>query len=143
MTLTVAALAAAGMLAACGAGDDPTIAHPAPDRMEGQLGDDHMDRGNSQVPPGARQIEVTADDFRFEPDEIVVRSGEDIAIALTSLDMFHDFVIDELGARIAAGAGDTSTGGFRAGKPGTYVFYCSVPGHRQAGMLGNLIVEEG
>jgi plastocyanin len=26
-------------------------------------------------------------------------------------------------------------------KPGTYTFYCSVPGHRQAGMQGTLIVK--
>ncbi|GBD24085.1 Plastocyanin [bacterium HR29] len=31
---------------------------------------------------------------------------------------------------------------FRATKPGTYVFYCSVPGHRQAGMEGLIRVTE-
>ena len=26
-------------------------------------------------------------------------------------------------------------------KPGTYTFFCQAPGHRQAGMLGTLIVK--
>lgn len=47
--------------------------------------------------------------------------------------MLHDFTIDEFDAHVAA-VGETRSGGLRAGAPGRYVFYCSVPGHRQAGM---------
>ncbi len=31
---------------------------------------------------------------------------------------------------------------FEATEPGEYVFYCSVPGHREAGMVGTIIIEE-
>jgi uncharacterized cupredoxin-like copper-binding protein len=43
------------------------------------------------------------------------------------------------------GATPTFTGGSRTLtanlKPGTYTFYCTVPGHRAGGMLGTLTVK--
>ncbi len=103
-------------------------------------GGDHGHTEASDVPDGARTIEMTGDQFRFSPDRITVSEGEGVAIRLTSEDLEHDFVIDEFDAHVGAKAGETATGGFTASRAGTYTFYCSVPGHREAGMTGTLEV---
>lgn len=141
-TIAVAALAAGSvLLAACGDDDDPTAADmPAMDD-DGGHGSDGHDGAPSEVADGARRVEVTAADLAFEPDEITAEAGEDLAIVLTSEDMLHDFTIDELGTHVAADGGETAEGGVTAAEPGTYTYYCSVPGHRQAGMEGTLTVE--
>lgn len=97
---------------------------------------------NSAIPDGARRIEVTATSFRFEPAELEARAGEPIAVALRSADVDHDLVIDEFDAHVFAEGGETAEGGFTAGAPGTYTFYCSIAGHRDAGMEGTLTVTE-
>ncbi len=103
-----------------------------------------MDHGGSASPaaPGARHIEVEARSFEFDPAEITVSAGEDIAIVLMSEDAEHDFTIDEFDGHVPAEAGETGYGGFTASEPGRYTYYCSVEGHREAGMEGVLVVEE-
>jgi len=119
---------------------------------DGGMGDGGMGDGtgnggisnedNSPVADGARRVEVTAMSFEFDPPQVTVEAGEDIAITLTSDDVLHDFVIDELDAHVAADRGETAVGGFRADEPGRYTYYCSVPGHRDAGMEGTLFVRD-
>lgn len=148
---TALALAAtfALLLAACGDDDATTTDMPMPDAgMDGSM-DGSMDHegpmGQDQRSPvadGARRIEVNARSFEFEPGDITVTAGEDVAIVLRSEDLLHDFTVDELDAHVAADAGETAEGGLRADEPGRYTYYCTVPGHREAGMEGTLIVEE-
>jgi plastocyanin len=139
-TFAVAALAAGSLLlAACG-DDDHNAADMASMDDDGHGDDGHAD-DNSPVADGAREIQMTATDFAFDPDEITAEAGEDLAIVMTSEDLLHDFVIDELDAHVAADRGETATGGFTADEAGTYTYYCSVPGHREAGMEGTLTVE--
>lgn len=130
------------VLAACGDTDDTTSTDMPMSDSDG------MDHGGptghdepSPVADGARRIGVTATSFEFDPDEIRVEVGEDVAIVLSSDDILHDLTIDELDAHVAADAGETSEGGFRADEPGRYTYYCTVDGHRAAGMEGTLIVE--
>ena len=149
-TLFLALIAiSALLLAACGDTDDTNSADmPMSDSgMDGTMGggmghDGAMSHGEtSPVADGARRIEVNATSFEFDPDEITVTAGEDIAIILTSEDLLHDFTIDELDAHVAADADETNEGGLRADEPGRYTYYCTVTGHRDAGMEGTLIVE--
>jgi plastocyanin len=143
--LAVAMLTLAPVLVACGDDDTSTDGRPA-DHMDGSTmhpgGSHRPDHdGPSDVAEGARRIEVRATSFEFDPAEITASVGEDIAIVLRSDDILHDFTIDELDAHVAAGRGQTEEGGFTAGEAGEYTFYCSVDGHREAGMEGTLVVE--
>lgn len=110
----------------------------------GGCGDDDDGSGGagaSKPVEDAQPVAVVADDFRFEPSEITIATGEDLAVALSSEDAHHDLTIDELEFQVAADRGDEEVGGLRVDEPGTYTFYCSVPGHRSAGMEGTLTVE--
>lgn len=119
------ALVSSLLLAACGGGD--TVGGGAP-------ADDAPASGTVQV--------VGTDSLAFEPATLTARAGE-VTVELTTEDgVNHDFVIEELDDLVVAeaGAGDTDTGTVELG-PGVYTFYCSVPGHRPAGMEGTLTVE--
>ena len=70
-------------------------------------------------------------------------TDKEVTLEVTNPDAFdHDFVIDELDVKVALPAGETTKVTFQAG-PGTYTFYCSIPGHREAGMEGTLTVLPG
>lgn len=97
--------------------------------------DDHAAHGDATAPTDdARTVEVAASAFAFEPDDIEIAAGEDVALVLTSTDLEHDFVIDGVDFHLAADPGDTVRGALRIDQPGTYAAYCSVAGHREAGM---------
>ena len=56
----------------------------------------------------------------------------------------HDVKIESSGGEEIGGTETVSEGSDSATvnlKPGTYTFYCSVPGHREAGMEGTLVVK--
>lgn len=144
--LVAAMIAATALLAACGDDGDSTSMNDSMGGMDHSSdtdmgGMDGMDHGEaSPVADGARRIEVSASSFQFDPETIEVDAGEDIAIVFSSEDTLHDFTVDEVDAHVASDEGETNEGGFTADEPGTYTFYCSVEGHREAGMEGTLMV---
>ena len=74
---------------------------------------------------------------------LTARPGDVVKITLINEDgMLHDLVIDEFNAatRQFADRGEQDSITFTANRSGTFVYYCSVPGHKAAGMFGQLIV---
>jgi nitrite reductase (NO-forming) len=53
----------------------------------------------------------------------------------------HDMAGMQTTMHAAIEAGQESTLEFKATQTGTYTFYCTIAGHREAGMTGKLIVK--
>ncbi|CAN5122816.1 hypothetical protein BH20ACT8_BH20ACT8_17260 [soil metagenome] len=115
-----------------GAGDDSA---PAADH-----GEQHGDEAPAPI-DGATELTVAASSFRFDPAALSVDAGQPVNIALTSSDVLHDLNVEGDGFHLLAAAGETATGGLTIDEPGTYTVYCSVAGHREAGMEATLVVE--
>jgi len=87
-------------------------------------------------------VAITGDNFSFSQKEIRVKKGDTVQIELTSVDGFHDWVVDEFDARTKqVKSGNTDIITFVANRTGSFEYYCSVGSHRQLGMVGKLIVE--
>jgi plastocyanin len=96
---------------------------------------------------GVETVELTSPetgDLVFEPESLEARVGE-VAIDYTNpSEVPHNVAIEGDGEELAQS--ETVTGGESAAatvalEAGEYVYYCSIPGHREAGMEGTLTVE--
>lgn len=110
------------------------------------------------------KVTVTMKEFGFEPNSITVPAGSPVELTLVNEGAIeHDFVIEvipvsdvsstgsgeghmsgshsEYDLHTSTTAGTTSTLTFTPTEPGTYQIICSVPGHKDAGMTGELIVK--
>ena len=98
-------------------------------------------------PEAAKPLEVTSPEdgaLMFEPDTLDAAAGE-VSIEYTNPSAVpHNVAIEFNGEAVAQS--ETVQGGDSAAaeaslEPGSYTFYCSIPGHREAGMEGTLTVK--
>lgn len=97
-----------------------------------------------ELPKQAVNIEIGNNTVK--PKSFSVSANAPVSLAFTSIDdkvhvvSFDDGVLAALSWGI--GKGQTRAITFNApSKPGTYEFYCGVPGHRAAGEVGQMIVK--
>lgn len=98
--------------------------------------------GGGDQDAGSSTVAVTGTDgIQFEPSSLTATAGT-VTVELTAESgVEHTFVIEELDdMEVAAAApGETASGTIDLDAD-TYTFYCSVEGHRSAGMEGELTV---
>lgn len=88
-------------------------------------------------------LSVPGNQLAYNTKLLSTKAGA-VTITMTNMSALEHNVTIAEGSKVI-GATPTFTGGTKAVtlnlKPGKYTFYCSVPGHRQAGMEGTLVVK--
>lgn len=132
--------------------DDPTgeahvdDVHDEPDEEahleEESAADDHP-HGEGMIDPDAPIMHVVGSEFGYSPASFDVEAGHAFTVMLHNEGVLeHDITIEgfeEMGG-IHLIAGEDGMNTFMLDEPGEYTYYCTVPGHRGAGMTGTLIV---
>jgi plastocyanin len=132
LMLAVAALA----LAACGGddGEEPRATSPPADTT-------------AEPPAGAATaVQIAADPsgaLKYETTALTAKAGKVRFEFANDAPVGHDFVIEQDGEKVAGTdvITESSTTLDTELEAGEYAFYCSVAGHREAGMEGKLTVE--
>lgn len=78
----------------------------------------------------------------FSLPEMSVKKGDKVKVNITNTMGTHDFVIDEFKVKADLPLNEGVVVEFTADKAGEFVYYCSVPGHRENGQWGTLKVTE-
>ena len=131
-TLTVVAGAAP---AAAGGEAAPADAAEAPSE-----GADAAGEGEAPA-AAAESFEVVSVDIAFEPKQLTVPADQEVTLSLPNEGAApHNFSIDALGVSVDQAPGESYEATLTAAA-GDYEYYCNVPGHKQAGMVGTLTAE--
>src|SRR5262245_30604917 len=113
----------------------------------------------------ATEITLDAGDFAYSPVSVTIPAGKPVTLMLVNSGAVeHDFVVEKIDANVdvvqdsssndhhahgieanydvhfSVQPGETSSIRLTVSEPGTYAFFCSVVGHKEAGMIGELIV---
>ncbi|MGH3100491.1 MAG: plastocyanin/azurin family copper-binding protein [Thermoleophilia bacterium] len=94
--------------------------------------------------PGTVNLSPEGDQLMFDANQLTAKAGKVTIDFTNDSNQSHDVVLID-SANNVLGQTPVFDGGTKsfsvALKSGTYTYYCSVPGHRQAGMQGTLTVK--
>ena len=87
------------------------------------------------------EVTVPSYNIYFDPKELTIPADTDVTVSLPNVGaILHNFSIDDLGIDVDIDPGATEETTINA-PAGEYEYYCNVPGHTAAGMVGTLTVQ--
>lgn len=98
--------------------------------------------GTAATTAAGGTIKLTLSEFKYSSPTIELKADEKATLELKNVGTVeHDFKTEAAGVDVLLKPGKSGTRTIGPLKPGTYEFFCSVPGHKEAGMKGQLIVK--
>jgi plastocyanin len=143
-----ALLAGALVLGGCGGSKNTSPSAPtpaAPAESTGSTATTKSTTTAAPTPTSALSLEANPEgQLKYTTTSLTAKAGN-VTIDFKNMSPLAHNVTVESAAGAAVGATETFQSGSKTLKlnlkPGTYKFYCSVPGHRQGGMEGTLVVK--
>lgn len=94
--------------------------------------------------PETKQITLIAEDIVWNIDTIRAEPGQMVEVTIRNEGVLdHNFVVEELGIEVLLSPGDIEIISFVVDEAGRLDFICSIAGHEEAGMVGEIIIGEG
>lgn len=86
-------------------------------------------------------VKVTLTDFKYSSEVIEIPAGEKVTLELTNAGAVeHDIVIESIGFRVIVQPGKTAMRNVGPLEAGEHEVVCTIPGHKELGMVAKLIV---
>jgi FtsP/CotA-like multicopper oxidase with cupredoxin domain len=100
--------------------------------------------GSPEATPAAAVLEVALGDIFIAPPNLSAAAGTEVTLEVTNTGAIqHDLVLEDGPNTPLIDPGGSESLALGALEAGTYTLYCSVPGHREGGMVASLVVAEG
>lgn len=128
-----------------GSEEAPPVYPTSPPQDQADPGDEGEEAEDASADADSDDVAASLealDPYEWSESELVVKPGDTISV-VNSGSLQHDFTVDELSIHeeLPSGGEEVLITIPEDAEPGEYEFYCSVPGHREGGMYGTLIIE--
>jgi uncharacterized cupredoxin-like copper-binding protein len=126
-------------IAGCGGGDDNDNSGDTSEAGQAST------TGGAAATGAGGTVDLTATDFKFDPSDPTVKSGEVTFNLTNDGQTTHSLEIEDVNGQDQELEGDVSPGSsgtLKVNLPaGTYEFYCPVDNHKEMGMEGEITVK--